>query len=327
MSPLSRREALARVGRSALFVSATAVLGRAAWDPVGPRESRAVSGPGRRDLRVRGAEPGRIELAIASGGPAAAATPEALTRRAIAALGGMDRFVSRGDVVAIKPNVGWDRTPAQAANTNPRVVAELVRLALGAGAKRVVVTDIPCNEPARCFERSGIGPAAHEAGAEVVLPAEHLLRTVRLGGEVLDEWPVHRPLLEADKVIGVPVAKHHGLTRYTGALKNWYGLLGGRRDRLHQRIDESIADLAAFLQPTLTVVDATRVLLRGGPQGGNLADTLDARTVIASVDQVAADACACRLIGVVADELPYLALAERRGLGTRRWDRLRWAQV
>jgi uncharacterized protein (DUF362 family) len=223
--------------------------------------------------------------------------------------------------------VGWDRTPVHAANTNPLVVAELVRLVLDAGAAHVVVTDASCNEPNRCFQRSGIWKAAYDAGADVIIPAEHRFRNMRLGGEVLDEWPIYRPLVDADKVINVPVAKHHNLAKYTGAMKNWYGLLGGRRNRLHQNIDVSIADLATFMQPTLTVIDGTRVLLRNGPQGGNIADAKDMHTVIASTDQVAADAYACGLVGVDPESLGYLHMGHERGLGTRFWDTLRHVEV
>ncbi len=138
---------------------------------------------------------------------------------------------------------------------------------------------------------------------------------MRLKGDVLDEWPVFTTLVDADKVINVPVAKHHNLAKYTAAMKNWYGVLGGRRNRLHQNIDTSIADLATFMRPTLVVVDAWRVLMRNGPQGGNIDDARDMHTVVATVDQVAADAFGCTLIGQKRENLPYLAMGEKRGLG------------
>jgi uncharacterized protein (DUF362 family) len=191
----------------------------------------------------------------------------------------------------------------------------------------VVVTDASCNDPHRCFQRSGIWRAAHAKDAEVILPSERRFRRMRLGGDLLDEWPVYTALIEADKVINAPVAKHHNLAGFTAAMKNWYGSLGGRRNQLHQSIDLSIADLATFMRPTLTIVDAVRVLLRNGPQGGSLDDTARRDTVVASVDQVAADSFACTLIGRAADTLPYLKMGEERGLGTRNWQSLRVREV
>lgn len=250
--------------------------------------------------------------------------PGALARRAIDELGGMRRFVSPGEVVVLKPNIGWDRTPEQAANTNPEIVAEVARMCFEAGAKSVVVTDVPVNEPRRSFARSGIEAAARRVGARVLLPEERKFKEVDLGGEVLSVWPVLEPFLEADKLINIPVAKHHSLTGSTLGMKNWYGILGGVRHRLHQRIHESLADLAAFARPTLTIIDAYRVLFRNGPSGGNLADVALKKTVIASIDPVAADAYAAKAyFNLEAEQLPYLKFSAGRGLGTANFESLR----
>ena len=320
---LSRREILQRLGAAGLVLGSAAAIGRARWDHGGPLGPAALDRAHTRDFRLSSAPAELPELVVAKNDT----DPAALVRKAVEALGGMKRFISRQDIVVVKPNIGWDRTPIHAANTNPRVVAEVVRLAYDAGAKHVVVTDASCNEPNRCFQRSGIWKAAYDVGAEVILPASHRFRNMRLKGEVLDDWPVYTPLINADKVINVPIAKHHNLAKYTGAMKNWYGSLGGRRNRLHQNIDVSIADLAQFIQPTLTIVDATRVLMRNGPQGGNVADAKDMNTVIATTDQVAADAYGCQLIGRTAEEIPYLKMGQERGIGTMHWQNLRFKEV
>lgn len=313
-----RREALVRLAQVGGVLGATALGYNYAFDAAG-YEGKRPQGPRQvRDYRLKSLGDDLPRMAIAK----SSKIPEELTRRAIDALGGIERFISRGDFVAIKPNIGWDRTPVHAANTNPRVVAEVVRLCLEAGAHQVVVTDASCNEARRSFQRSGIWSAAHELGAKVVLPAEHRFRTMRLRGDLLDEWPVYTPLIEADKVINVPVAKHHNLSNYTGAMKNWYGVLGGRRNRLHQNIHLSIADLATFMRPTLTVLDATRVLVRNGPQGGNIADARDLHQVIASLDEVAVDTYGARLIGVDPARVQYLALGQERGLGVSELSRV-----
>ena len=301
-----------------------AAIGRWRWDHGGIDVHRAEGARQVRDFRLKeGAGLELPELVIAKNNT----DPQVLTRRAVDAIGGMKRFISRGDVVVVKPNIGWDRMPIHAANTNPDVVATVVQMAFEAGAKKVVVTDASCNDPNRCFQRSGIWRSAYKLGAEVIIPAEHRFRTMRLNGDVLDEWPVYTPLVQADKVINVPVAKHHNLAKYTGAMKNWYGSLGGRRNRLHQNIDVSVADLATFMRPTLVVVDATRVLVRNGPQGGNIDDTREMNTVIATVDQVAADSYGASLLGTKRENVPYLKMGHERGLGTMFWENLRVKEV
>jgi len=331
----SRREVVVRASSAVGALGAAAVASRLVWERGGFDVARSTAPRQVRDYRVVERDVEHAELAVARApakdpaddSPGTTSTPEQLVRRAVDAMGGMRKFVSRGDVVVVKPNIGWDRMPIHAANTNPEVVAAVIKLAFDAGAKKVVVADGSCNDPNRCFQRSGIWRAAYELGAQVVLPQEHRFRTMRVKGDVLDEWPIFTTLIDADKVINVPVAKHHNLAKFTAAMKNWYGVLGGRRNRLHQNIDTSIADLATFMRPSLVVVDAWRVLMRNGPQGGNVDDAKDMQTVIASVDQVAADAFGCTLIGQKRENLAYLAMAERRGIGTTRWENLRVREV
>jgi uncharacterized protein (DUF362 family) len=245
------------------------------------------------------------------------AEPRTLVAKALENLGGVRRFVSRRDVVVLKPNIAWDRTPEQAANTNPELVAEVVRQCWQAGAKRVIVTDVSCNEPRRCFQRSGIQAAALAEGAEVVLPDPDKFREIDVGGVVLKNWPVFTPFLEADKIINLPIAKHHALTGATLGMKNWYGILGGERNRLHQQIHQSLVDLASFMMPTLTLIDCYRILLRNGPTGGNLEDVDLKKTLVAGTDPVAIDAYVAKAYwNLDPEQLPYLQMAAARGLGT-----------
>ncbi len=254
---------------------------------------------------------------------AQAGEPRTLVQQALENLGGMGRFVSRQEVVVIKPNIAWDRTPEQAANTNPELVAEVVRQCWAAGAKRVIVTDVSCNEPRRCFQRSGIQAAARAEGAEVILPDPERFREVDMGGVALKNWPVFTPFLEADKLINLPIAKHHELTGATLGMKNWYGILGGQRNRLHQQIHQSLADLASFMLPTVTIMDCYRILLRNGPTGGNLEDVALKRTIVAGTDPVALDAYVAKAYwNLDPERLPYLQMAANRGLGTVEYDKL-----
>ncbi|HVU04017.1 MAG TPA: DUF362 domain-containing protein, partial [Polyangiaceae bacterium] len=148
MDPVSRREAIRRILAASAVLGGAAAVARFRFDAGGFDLSAKR---GERQVRSFGApaDPASRSFAIAK----SSTDPAELVRRAVDALGGMKRFVSRGDVVAIKPNIGWDRMPVHAANTNPKVVAEVVKLAFDAGASRVVVTDASCNEPNRCFQR------------------------------------------------------------------------------------------------------------------------------------------------------------------------------
>ncbi len=313
---LTRREALLQLlrvgGAGAVAAGAAVWLSEHSSRPLPAQAEQA-----RRDHRIHPDAQWPQMTVIQNG------EPRAMVQKALENLGGMSRFISRQDVVVIKPNIAWDRTPEQAANTNPDVVAELVRQCWQAGAKRVIVTDVSCNEARRCFHRSGIQAAALAEHAEVILPDPELFREVEMGGVVLKSWPVFAPFLEADKIINAPIAKHHVLTGATLGMKNWYGILGGERNRLHQQIHQSLVDLANFMLPTLTVLDCYRILLRNGPTGGNLEDVATKKTLVAGTDPVAIDAYVAKAYwNLDSAEMPYLAMAAARGLGVVEFERL-----
>lgn len=250
-------------------------------------------------------------------------SPAQITKEAISSLGGIQRFVSKGDVVIVKPNIGWDRTPKQAACTNPQVVKTLVELSLGAGAKEVKVIDNPCNPAQRTYARSGIAAAAKEAGGKVLFPNPHKLKKMSLNGKWLKEWEVYTDFVEADKIINVPIAKTHSLSRLTMGMKNWLGALGGNRNQLHQKLDQVMIDLAAFFKPCLTVMDGYRILIRNGPQGGRLSDVELFKTVVAGVDYVAVDAAGATFFDIQPQDLPYLQIAHQMGVGEINLEKLK----
>ncbi|QWV93140.1 DUF362 domain-containing protein [Geomonas oryzisoli] len=251
-----------------------------------------------------------------------------ITRKTLAALGGMQRFVKPGQTVVVKPNIGWDRTPEYAATTNPLVVKAVVEECLKAGAKRVKVFDRTCNDPRRCYASSGIESALKGMkNVEVKHLEEERFQKVALNGKVLKEWELYGEALSADVYINLPVAKHHGLSRLTLGMKNVMGIMGGNRGSIHKNIDQALADINASFRPHLTLIDATRILTAHGPQGGNLADVKVLNQVIASTDIVAADAYATTLFGLKPADIAVTRTAYQRGLGEMNLDKMRIVRV
>ncbi len=249
-------------------------------------------------------------MAVAEGSDHALAV-----RAALQELGGIERFVKAGERVLIKPNCAFDRPPHLGATTSPAVVAEVVRQCIGAGAQ-VRVIDNPINDPEGCFVKSGLMDAVGLAGGEVWLPSTALFGQVKVGTLRVPEWEaLYRPLAWADKLIGIPTVKTHNLSGASLTMKNWYGLLGGPRNRLHQAINEVIVDLAQFIQPTLVVLDGSRLLVSNGPTGGSPSDVRPGNVVVAGTDQVAIDGFGARLLGLDPQEITYLGMAAQSGLG------------
>jgi uncharacterized protein (DUF362 family) len=253
----------------------------------------------------------KTDLAVVHGTP-----PARITRAAVDSLGGMKRFISRGDVVVVKPNIGWDRTPEYAANTNPEVVATVVKLCFEAGAKRVKVFDHPVSDARRTYKQSGIAEAATAMGATVSFMDDRKFKDMQIKGLTLKSWPLYTEVFEADKVINLPIAKTHGIAKLTLGMKNWMGVMGGSRGRIHQRIDESLVDLAMFIKPVLTILDAVRILTDNGPQGGNLADVKQLNMVIAGTDVVAVDAFGATLFGIKPASMGCIRLGHQARLGS-----------
>jgi len=250
-----------------------------------------------------------------------------LTRKTFEAAGGISKFIAKGDVVVIKPNISWARQPEMAASTNPYVMQAVVELCQEAGAKKVRIADNTIHDARRCFALTGAGMVAKNTGADLVYPRASLMRQIKLQGHRLDIWPVFVPLVEADKVINLPVAKHHSLSSLTLGMKNWIGAVGGRRNKLHQDIHMTIVDLAQFFKPTLTLIDGIRIMTRNGPSGGSTADVVQKNTLILSDDPVAADARAALLFGRKPEQIGFIKLGQKWGLGTYDFQKLAGKKV
>ncbi|MCF7805953.1 MAG: DUF362 domain-containing protein [Candidatus Marinimicrobia bacterium] len=283
------------------------------------RKFLRYTGTGLLGLGLGAVPAGNIIRAAGSNAPDAVwvenGEPAALLQAAIEAYGGMRRFITDGDVVVIKPNIAWDRAPEFASTTNPELVAALVKVCREAGAKEVKVFDRTCNNPRRCYRSSRIEEVAKSAGADVDQVRDYLFTDISLAnGEELSEWPIYRDYLEADKVINVPIAKVHSMSTVTVGLKNLMGVMGGDRGSIHNRFTTKLIDIDQEILPTLTIVDAYRVLMHNGPVGGDLADVKTARTLIMSDCTVTADALALRLFDYQMDQVEHIKEAYRRGL-------------
>jgi uncharacterized protein (DUF362 family) len=295
--------------RRFLGLSGAALAGMAL---VGPGcASQSTEGSGRRQPPAPTAD--QAYLSVARGADSAD-----ITRRALAALGGIERFVQSGDDVIVKPNICVDYHPPEyAATTNPAVVATLVTLCLGAGARRVRVMDTPFGgTPESAYAVSGIGEAVRAAGGEMeVMSPVKFITTPIPGGRDIDEWSVYQDVVRADVLINVPIAKHHSLARLSLAGKNLLGVIL-KPNQMHRNLGQRVADLASLVRPTLTVVDAVRILTAHGPTGGSLDDVQQANTVIASHDMVAADAWSATLFGLTGADIDYIRAAAEMALGT-----------
>ena len=248
--------------------------------------------------------------------------PYAMTVGAVEAMGGMDRFVKKNGVVVIKPNIGWDRAPEQAANTNPLVVAALIDLCFKAGAKTVNIFDVTCSDARRSYENSGIQKVAKEKGANIYFPDDwNTVKAKFKYASPMEGWTVLRDAIECDTFINAPVLKHHGLTKLTISMKNLMGVCTGNRGLIHQNIATKIVDLADFISPDLTVIDAFRFLYRNGPTGGNLDDVKRLDSLIVATDPTLADAYAARLAGLDPLSIDNIKVAVGRKFGSADLDK------
>lgn len=243
--------------------------------------------------------------------------PVEMVRKAFEMLGSISKFVNRGDIVLVKPNISWDRTPRFAATTNPEIVTEVIRLCYIAGAKKVIIVDRTCNDARRCYKNSGIQEAASEAGAYVRFARDNHFKKVQIpNGREITSWSFHQDALKADKLINIPILKHHSISGgLTMGFKNMMGLLGGNRGRLHRSFHEKIVDINRVLIPQLTIIDAVRILRNNGPSGGNLDDVVQMNTIIVGTDRVLVDAWGAKIFGMDPLSFQYLRIANQEGMG------------
>jgi uncharacterized protein (DUF362 family) len=307
---ISRREFLAR---TAGIAAAAGTIGAGAYwlhshSPMG--EQGAEVGRAARSFAVSQAA-GAPAAVLVEGGDAVKRIEAALQK-----LGGLGHFIRPGDRVMIKPNMAWDRAPQYGANTQPEVLEKVIRMCREAKAGSIVVAENPVNDAELCSKSSGLGEVCRKLNVELETPGEDGFVDARLDGKALERWPVMKRLYKVDKVIDLPIPKHHRLSRVTCALKNWIGIAGGRRMKLHQNIHDTIADLAAAFPPTLAIADGSLVLMKHGPTGGRLSDVKKSDFLVAGVGPATVDAVVLPYLDARLSEARHISEAVARGLGT-----------
>jgi uncharacterized protein (DUF362 family) len=308
---LNRRQFLARAAKAGVSIAAAGAAGFWFHDSRGPGRSKeietdihlpdySISGLGPRMSIVRGRN--RVDT----------------LRLALKSIGGIESFINKGDRVLLKVNAAFASPQMLSATTHPHIVSGMTRLCFDAGASSVIVTDNPINDPNSCFALSGIADAARRAGARLFLPRNDAFKPLSVpDGKLIRNWPVlYDPLKRINKVIGTAPVKDHHRSGASMIMKNWYGLLGGRRNIFHQDIQTIITELAMMIRPTLVILDGTTTMMTNGPTGGSLSDLKETNTMIAGTDQVAVDAFGATLLGKSLNDLPFIGMAEAAGLGT-----------
>ena len=261
---------------------------------------------------------GAIDLVAVMGGE-----PDAMFKKAIDEMGGIGKFVKKGQKVVVKPNIGWDKTPELAANTNPLLVKEIVRQCIAAGAKEVVVFDNTCDEWKQCYATSGIEAAAKSAGAKM-LPADdksYYSDVFLPQGKRLKNMRVHKAILDCDVWINVPILKNHGGSRMSISMKNLMGIIWDRKIFHASNLQQCIADMCTLdKKPVLNVIDAYRVLKDNGPRGRSLEDVVLSKALFISQDMVAADTAATKFFGQIREisleDVKYLEYGQELKVGT-----------
>lgn len=332
-APMDRRSFIRRVvtaGGIAGAVGYTAFAPEKApgslKDATGLRSVPKVTPLRLKDFRV--AKPATIsaDIGVARGtrNPDGTFTPEQyrqMLAKAVDAIGGLQHYIEKDDIVLVKPNVAFDRSPNLGATSNPDILKALIEMLLiDCGAQEVRVADNPIESPPDCFAKSKIQQASQTAGGRVYLPDSNSFRMLNTpGATLIEEWTFfHRPFTNVDKVIGLAPVKDHNLCNSSMGIKNWYGLLGGTRNQFHQDIHGIISDLSIMMRPTLTILDGTNVLMENGPTGGDPSNVKKGDLVLAGIDSVAIDTYAfTNCLERRPEDYPkYLYMAEEKGSGS-----------
>lgn len=246
-------------------------------------------------------------------------SPSKMFDEAIKSIGGMKKYVKKNQTVVVKPNIGWDVTPERAANTNPELVKRIIEHCKNAGAKKVYVFDNTCDNWKKCYSNSGIEKAVKDSGGTIVTGnSERYYHEVEINkGDKLKDAKVHELILESDVFLNVPILKSHGSAQLTVSMKNFMGIIWDRRYWHRNDLHQCIADFSTYCKPTLNIVDAYRVMKKNGPRGVSEDDVVRLDSLLISNDIVAADSASAKLFGYEPDDISYIKIADKMGIGKK----------
>ncbi len=251
-------------------------------------------------------------------------SPDAMFDKAIAAMGGISKYVKPNQTVVVKPNIGWDKTPEEAADTNPLLVKQIVKKCYDAGAKKVYVFDHTCNNWQKSYDNSGIEAAVKEVGGKIITGnnESHYKEVNNNKTQKIKAAKIHELILESDVFINVPVLKHHHAAELTISMKNLMGIVWDRGFWHRNDLHRCIAEFPLFRKPDLNVVDAYRVMKRNGPMGKSVDDVVTMKSLLISEDMVAADAAGAKLFGKDPEQVEYIKIADQIGIGNKNLNEL-----
>lgn len=245
-------------------------------------------------------------------------------RKAVDLLGGMGRFVTKGDRVLIKPNLLKAGTPDLAITTHPEVLRGVIRLVHECGGEALVGDSPGFGELRRVSEKSGLLDVIEEEGASL---AEFDAAVQLTNRGQFHHFEIARAVHEADVVINVPKLKTHGMMTITGAVKNLFGCIPGRRKvQWHfnagvnrDAFARMLVELSALIRPKLTIMDAVLGMEGNGPGSG---DPRQIGLVIAGEDPVAVDVVSGTIVGADPAFLYIVRAAADAGIGETRLERI-----
>ena len=246
--------------------------------------------------------------------------PEKTLKEVLSPLGGVSSLIKPKSTVVIKPNAGHPAPAESSVNTNPEVVAAVIKEIRTANPKEIILAEaaaIGC-ETMMSLEVSGIKKAAEEAGVDKIIDIKSekdLIKIpIRDARSDMDRIRLPRFLIEAEHIVNLPIFKSHCSMVFTCALKNMKGVVSDKvHYQMHQtNLAEAMMDLWSVIRPDLTIADLLRPAEGYGP---HTTLPVDFGCLVAGSDPVAIDATACRMVGLAIEDVDYFKPALERGIG------------